>query len=96
VESIGNNVSLTYDDMDFGENGIDSIALCSRSSLPENSVRISFTGEKETTTEMIAVSGSDEYSERVFRLSKHICGSNKVTFVFLPGSNIDIEWFRFE
>jgi len=95
VESIGNNVSLTYEDMDFGEAGVDSFVLSSRSALPENTIRIDFVGEKETTTEMIAVSGSDIYSDKVFKLSKRISGLNKVNFVFLPGSNIDFEWFKF-
>lgn len=35
------------------------------------------------------------YEERVFDLEK-ITGIQKVTFVFLPGSNFDFEWFQFK
>jgi len=95
VEGIGNNVSLIFDDMDFGDTGVSLLKLSSRSKLSENSVRIDFTNKKETTTEMIAVSGTAEYNTAGFKLSKQIFGKNKVTLVFLPGCDIDIEWIEF-
>ncbi|MCL2819868.1 MAG: DUF4982 domain-containing protein [Oscillospiraceae bacterium] len=96
VEGIGNNVSIIFDDMDFGINGAGSLKLASRSKLSENSIRIDFTGDKETTTEMITVSGNKDYSENEFKLSSLKYGKNKVTLVFLPGCDIDIEWIIFE
>ncbi|MDF9840689.1 hypothetical protein [Paenibacillus sp. PastF-1] len=55
VEGIGNNVSLIYEDMDFGRQGAVRLQICGRSGLANNTVHL----------------------------------------LFLPGSNFDLQWFRF-
>lgn len=95
VEQIGNNVSITYDDMDFGESGTGAIKLRYRSKLPENTMRIDFAGESGTTTQMITLPGAEDYKEATFTLSKQLKGQGKINLVFLPGSDLDLEWIMF-
>lgn len=47
------------------------------------------------TRQMIEFTHTDDAEEKTFDINP-IKGKNKVTFVFLPGSNFDFEWFRFE
>ena len=44
---------------------------------------------------MIEFTHTDIVEEKTFNI-KPVKGKNKVTFVFLPGSNFDFDWFKFE
>ena len=44
---------------------------------------------------MVEFHKSDGYEEQAFDLEK-VTGVQKVTFVFLPGSNFDFGWFQFK
>lgn len=92
IEQIGNNVSLEFTDMNFGETGTDSIVICGRTPLPQNTIQLRFT---DGATQVIPFPHSEEYTELRFPLEK-VTGEQKVTFVFLPGCNFDFKWFRFE
>lgn len=98
IERIGNNVSLAFDGMDFGEEGATHITICGRTPLPANTVQLRFepTGEGEASTQVVAFPHSEEYMEQTFELSTPVYGAQKVTFVFLPGCNFDFAWFRFK
>lgn len=54
-----------------------------------------FTNPDGERNQLVEFTHSDGYEERVFELDK-ITGVQKVTFLFLPGSNFDFGWFRFE
>ena len=95
VENIGNNVSLTYKNMDFGSGGAAHIALCWRSHLEKNAVQLAFTGETEKQTVMVSVSRSEAYTHGVFPLSTKIAGKKTLSINFLPGCNLDLAWFQF-
>ena len=92
IEQIGNNVSLEFSGMDFGEEGTDSIVICGRTPLQQNTIQLRFT---DGATQVLPFPHSGEYQEIRFPLEK-ITGEQKVTFVFLPGCNFDLKWFRFE
>ena len=92
IEQIGNNVSLEFCDMNFGENGTDSIVICGRTPLQQNTIQLRFT---DGETQVLPFPHSEEYREIRFPLQK-VFGEQKVTFVFLPGCNFDLKWFRFE
>ena len=53
-----------------------------------------FENETESINQIIEFGHSEEYSEREFEL-ENVSGNNKVSFVFLPGSNYDFAWFEF-
>ncbi|MDK2823698.1 MAG: beta-galactosidase [Clostridia bacterium] len=95
VEGIGNNVSLVFEDMDFTNEGATKIVVYGRSPIEKNTILIRFTSPNSESEQIIEFTKSDKYEERIFELEK-ITGKQKVTFIFLPGSNFDFGWFRFE
>jgi beta-galactosidase len=95
VEGIGNNVSLEFSEMDFGDLGAAKLVICGRSPIDKNTVHIRFTGEDESSNQLVEFTYSEQYEERTFELER-VTGVQKVTFIFLPGSNFDFAWFRFE
>lgn len=97
VEGIGNNVSIEFDQMDFGIEGAEQIVIYGHSPIAKNSIQIRVTGEdgQQTVHSQVEFTQSNGYEERAFAI-KRIAGVQKVTFVFLPGSHFDFGWFRFE
>jgi beta-galactosidase len=94
VEKIGNNVTLEFDNMDFGEEGFKKLVICGRSRNDVNTVHIHFVSEEEDIIQIVEIPYSDEYIEHEFSLES-VKGMRKVSFTFLPGSNFDFKWFRF-
>ena len=94
IEGIGNNVSLEYEDMDFGEQGISRITICGRTPLEKNTIHVRFVGE-ESVNQIVEFPYEEEYTVHSFDLQP-VKGMQKVVFVFLPGCDFDFEWFRFE
>ncbi|WP_334074404.1 MULTISPECIES: sugar-binding domain-containing protein [Paenibacillus] len=94
IEHIGNNVSLVFEDMDFGDAGSGKLLLCGRSPLDKNTIHLLFSGPSGEQRQMIEFAYSDDYCEREFKLDR-ISGPQAVTFMFLPGSQFDLKWFRF-
>ncbi len=93
VEQIGNNVSLSYENMNFGEEGASGIAICGRTPLPHNTIQLRITGDTELV-QVLEFPHSKEYVTQTFELPK-VTGNTSVTFVFLPGCNFDFKWFEF-
>lgn len=91
---IGNNVTIEFDGMDFGDTPAAKVVICGRSKLKNNSIHIKFDGDEGTKTDMIEFEGSDEYVERTFDISG-AKGMNTVGFVFLPGCDFDFMYFKF-
>jgi len=95
VEGIGNNVSLIFEDFDFGAEGTNKLTIYGRSPIDKNTIHVRFSNEQEQNNQVVECNQSHGYEERVFDL-ENIKGKQTVTFVFLPGSNFDFGWFRFE
>lgn len=95
VTGIGNNVSLEYDNMDFGDRGITAITICGRTPLPQNTIHIRFFDEDgRGINQLVEFPHTLGYEEHSFPL-ECIKGSKKVVFVFLPGCEFDFKWFKF-
>ena len=94
ITGIGNNVTIEFDGMDFGEQDAKKIVICGRSKLANNSVHLKFDGEEGVKTELLEFAGSDEYVERTFDIHG-AKGKNTVGFVFLPGCDFDFKYFKF-
>ncbi|MBR4145829.1 MAG: DUF4982 domain-containing protein [Lachnospiraceae bacterium] len=94
ITGIGNNVTIEFDGMDFGESNAGKLIICGRSKLANNSIHLKFDGDEGVKTELLEFEGSDEYIERSF-LIKGAKGTNTVGFVFLPGCDFDFKYFRF-
>ena len=95
VERIGNNVFLSFNNMDFGS-GTARITICGRTPNEVNSIQFRNTGaDGVQKSQVIEFEMAEEYTERSFDISP-ITGVNDVSFVFMPGSNFDFSWFKFE
>jgi beta-galactosidase len=96
VCGIGNNVTLVFENMDFGETGASHLTICGRALHEVNNIRLLTEwedGRKEQ--ESLEIFHSEEMTEALFSVVPK-CGKAKVSFVFLPGSAFDFAWFRFE
>lgn len=96
VREIGNNVTLVYEDMDFGESGADCVVVWGRTPLEKNSIHIHFTDDSGgTVNRILEFSGGDgEEREQVFSIEK-LTGCGKVEVIFLPGSRFDLVSLEF-
>jgi Carbohydrate binding module (family 6). len=96
ITDIGNNVIITFRSLDFGSEGTYGITIKGRTPNSSNSIQIRFTDENgDQITQMVEFPQSFEHTERSFQLDA-IKGKNDVSFVFMPGSRFDFDWFRFE
>ena len=95
VREIGNNVSLVFEDMDFGDVQKVSLEITGKTPLPVNSITVRITGEDgRHAQEIVEYAGA---GPRTQRFTVRVPGGRgTVSFVFLPGSHFDFESFRFE
>ena len=95
VERIGNNVNLDFANMDFGDTPATTLTICGKSNTENNTIHIKFFGtDGSTSTHSIEFAHTDDYEEKTFEIAP-VTGQQKISFVFLPGSNFDFKWFRF-
>ena len=96
VEGIGNNVNLDFANMDFGNREAVNLTICGKSNSENNTINIKFFAEDGTsTTQVIEFPHTDDYEEKTFEIAP-VTGTQKISFVFLPGSNFDFKWFKFD
>ncbi|WP_420489930.1 glycoside hydrolase family 2 TIM barrel-domain containing protein [Neobacillus vireti] len=95
VEGIGNNVSLEFEQLDFTSEGASKLVVYGRSPIDKNTIHIRFANQEGVINQLVEFTQTDGYEERVFELES-ITGIQKVTFMFLPGSNFDFGWFQFK
>ena len=94
VRGIGNNVTLTWEDMDFGGGGDVVLGIEGRTPLPVNTIMVRIRAKDGTeTTEPAGFRGSGEQKQE-FRM-RVPAGSCSVSLVFLPGSSFDLDGFAF-
>lgn len=95
IEEIGNNVTLEFEDMDFGQQGTQELTLCYRSMQELNPVQLRFTNENGTSIQVVEADIRKEYGEQGFQIEP-LTGKGKLEFIFLPGSCFDLDWFCFK
>jgi len=95
ITGIGNNVTVVFEEMDFGEKGTTKLTICGKSDLPVNTIHVRFNTENGDVNEVAEFAGSAVYTERTFNFGK-VTGKATVNFVFLPGCDFDFKYFRFE
>lgn len=94
VRGIGNNVSIVYENMDFGEKGAGSVTIWGRTPLPANTIHIHFTDEAGETVNRIVEFAGGGGQAQTFAIER-LQGKGKVELIFLPGSNFDLEAVQF-
>lgn len=94
IRDIGNNVSVIFKEMDFTSLGTDVIIIKGRSLVEKTSIHICYQCGEESGRQLVEFPYSEECLCLSFPLES-IKGKQDITFVFLPGSKFDFEWFRF-
>lgn len=95
ITGIGNNVTLVFDGMDFVENNVEKLVICGKTPHESNNIRLLAEwedGRKEQ--ESLEFAYTEDVSEQTFTVQPK-SGKTKISFVFLPGSAFDFEWFQF-
>ena len=94
VEGIGNNVTIDFGELDFGQEGVNKIVLSGRTSLDKTIIQVRFINQEGESRYPVEFLQSMEYTEQSFTLQP-IKGKAIVRFIFLPGSQFDFSWFQF-
>lgn len=95
VIGIGNNVVLSFDEMDFSV-GSTKITVCGKTPNETNTIQLRYFDDNGIQqTQLLEFPGCDTSTEITFDIEK-IQGMKEISFVFLPGSNFDFDWFRFD
>lgn len=94
ITGIGNNVTITYTEMDFGEEGTAGVRICGRAAKSSNSLHIRFSQGEEEIKQLVEFPMCGEYTEKEFSLTP-VKGKWDVSFVFLPGSCFDLQSVQF-
>ncbi len=95
VLGIGNNVSLVYENMDFGDASTAVLTIDGCTPLQENPIAVRIENAAgETLTSLAAFKGS-EREKQVFHVET-LPGVCTVSFVFLPGCRFDFYGFCFQ
>ncbi len=94
ITGIGNNVTITYTEMDFGEEGTAGVRICGRAAKSSNSLHIRFSQGEEEIKQLVEFPMCGEYTEKAFFLTP-VKGKWNVSFVFLPGSCFDLQSVQF-
>jgi len=113
VEGIGNNVTISFDNMIFSDKigreaskdgkevepnmKAQSINISWRSKLDKNTIRMIFVKDSgKEIVNLLMLTSQEEYGNINLPLDNYLEGEGIVRFIFLPGSDIDLEWFQFE
>lgn len=95
IEGIGNNVSIEFTNMDFGQSGATSIEIEGRSNLSVNSIHMLVTDENgKESRSIFEFKKSTKYTKQIFT-HELLKGKNTIKFLFLPGTQFDFKSFRF-
>ena len=95
VCGIGNNVSLVYENMDFGAAKKAFLTINGCTPLNENPITVRFQNEEGETLSALAQFKGSEHGAQTFELDV-LPGVCTVSFVFLPGCQFDFTGFRFQ
>ncbi|MCQ2537731.1 MAG: DUF4982 domain-containing protein [Lachnospiraceae bacterium] len=94
VKEIGNNVCLTFNNMNFGEKGASRIQIEGSTPLEEMTIRLQFTPNNgQPFIQSFSVKGGVKTHQCSI---EKLTGEGKVEFIFLPGTQFDFDAFCFE
>ena len=94
ITGIGNNVTIEYTDMDFGNETSAVIEITGRSPIAKNTIHVRTSNGKEESLNIAEFTYSEDYTTKCFPVNV-LSGSQTVTLLFLPGSNFDLKSIHF-
>jgi beta-galactosidase len=89
IERIGNNVTVSFLGLEFPK-AATKVTICGKAPI-DNTIHLMFRDKEES----LEFKASSEYCEQRFDVAVE-AGKTDLHVVFLPGSNIDFKWIRFE
>jgi len=95
VTGIGNNVTIEFENMDFAKKGFRKLTVCGKTPNATNAIHVLFCSPDGDSKQMVEFTGCNEYTEQSFAMEP-VYGMQTVMLVFLPGSEFDLKWIRFE
>ena len=94
ITGIGNNVTIEYADMDFGNETSAVIEITGRSPIAKNTIHVRTSNDIKEALNIVEFTYSEDYTTKCFPVNV-LSGSQTVTLLFLPGSNFDLKSIRF-
>lgn len=94
ITGIGNNVTIEYADMDFGNETSAVIEITGRSPIAKNTIHVRTSNDIKEALNIAEFTYSENYTTKCFPVNV-LSGSQTVTLLFLPGSNFDLKSIRF-
>lgn len=94
ITEIGNNVTIEYTDMDFGDETSAVIEITGRSPIAKNTIHVRTSNGTEEALNIAEFTYSEDYTTKCFPVNV-LSGSQTVTLLFLPGSNFDLKSIHF-
>lgn len=95
IREIGNNVTITFNDFDFGEKGAKGIEILGNTLEKSNSIQLKISTNLSEKRYLIDVEKSEESKVETLLFPNLIKGKCTIEFIFLPGSNFNFKWFKF-
>ena len=99
IEGIGNNVTMEFENMDFGAQGSSSVTICGFTPLEINTIHIRLKpedgGEVQARMVEFAGTGKEEYNEQTFTFQK-LTGKGRLDLIFLPGCQFNLKSIQFK
>ncbi|MCL2188299.1 MAG: DUF4982 domain-containing protein [Defluviitaleaceae bacterium] len=93
VEKIGNNVTITFEGMNFAQKDAREIEISWRAQR-DNTIRMVFTPENGSDIiNLLPLPAQDNYASTRITLDTALTGSGTINFIFLPGTEIDLGGF---
>ena len=96
IQGIGNNVTVGFGILDFGDKGANSIVITGRAIKGANTIHLRFYDEEsgKEERELLEFPEKQDYASITFDIGNR-SGKWDVSFIFLPGSYFDFMSFKF-
>ncbi len=94
MSHIGNNVSFTFNDLNFDE-GCSKVMICGKSHNDKNSIKLRFTKKDGTRKDqLVDFTHTQDFDIKTFEIEPYL-GRGFLDIIFLPGSDFDLKWIKF-
>lgn len=90
IENIGNNVTVTFGEIDFGS-GVNAIEIVGRTHNAADTLHLKFS---DGTSDAVEFEHSDGIAAKQFKI-KPVSGKQDLQLVFLPGCDFDLKSIKF-
>ena len=94
VKNIGNNVTIDFGIIDFGEIKPDKVTICGRANGDRNTIHLRFNGPDGEIRNIFECEASEDIVETSIDID-NIKGVGNVQLIFLPGCDFDYKWIKF-